>query len=134
MDKLGKAVGIGAIALACVAAPVGLIFWSGGIQYLTAPFRGAVQEQEITNRGAYRIQAYEQFYGWQEQIQAIDQKLDAYVAPLDPRMRTECIGLLSARANLASRYNAAARSVETQGQWMADDLPERIRQEAPKSC
>ena len=41
---------------------VGLIAVVLGGRYVLAPMLGIVQEREITNRGAYRIQAYEKFY------------------------------------------------------------------------
>ena len=49
-----------------------------GFRWMVAPFRGVVEEREIINWGPYRIQAYEQFYRWQEQVNAIDPKLAGY--------------------------------------------------------
>ena len=117
-----------------VVLPTILIFWGSTTAWITATFRGAVEEQTITTRGAYRIQSYERFYEWQEQLSAIDVKLQQYKTPLDERQRTECIGLWSARANLVSRYNAASRQVETQGKWMADELPSNLPQPTTSNC
>jgi len=128
--KLGTA----GIVLGVVVLPLVLILWAGGIKWLTAPFTGAVEQRTITTRGAYRIQAYEQFYRWNEQIAAIDAKLGAYEPPMDRRMRTECVGLQSQRANLVARYNAASRQIETQGQWMAEDLPIQLAQPKSNPC
>ena len=117
-----------------VVLPTILIFWGSAATWITAPFRGAVEERAITTRGAYRIQAYERFYEWHEQLGAIDIKLQQYEPPLDQRQRTECIGLWSARANLVSRYNAASRQVETQGKWMAGELPSTLPQPSTSPC
>lgn len=75
-----------------------------GYRWLIAPARGAVEQREIINRGQYRIQAYEQFYRWQEEIGAIEAKLQAYPQQgLDIRQQTECRGLLAQRANIVAK-------------------------------
>ena len=93
-----------------------------------------MEEREITNQGQFRIQAYEQFYRWQEEIESIDNKLAAYPEKLDRREETECRGLLARRSDIVSQYNAASRAERTQGQWMANDLPENLSQERPREC
>ena len=106
-----------------------------GYRWLTAQARGAVEQREIINRGQYRIQAYEQFYRWQEEIGAIEAKLQAYPQQgLDIRQQTECRGLLAQRANIVAKYNAASRAELTQGQWQDPDLPESLPQESPRRC
>ena len=106
-----------------------------GYRWLIAPARGAVEQREIINRGQYRIQAYEQFYRWQEEIGAIEAKLQAYPQQgLDIRQQTECRGLLAQRANIVAKYNAASRAELTQGQWQDPDLPESLPQESPRRC
>lgn len=130
-----RLIALGSLGAALIVVlPTIIIFWGSATTWITAPFRGAVEERAITTRGAYRIQAYEQFYEWQEQLGAIDIKLQQYQPPLDQRQRTECIGLWSARANLVSRYNAASRQVATQGKWMADELPSNLPQPSTSPC
>ena len=98
-----------------------------GLRWFSAPFTGALEQREITNKGAYRIQAYEQFYGWQEEIDAIDVKLAGYVGSLDNRESTECRGLVARRANIVGDYNAASRAELTQGKWQAPELPQTMK-------
>ena len=97
-----------------------------GVRYILAPFTGAVEQREITNAGAFRIQAYEQFYNWQEEVEAIDVKISVYTGELDTRQEAECIGLVARRADIVGRYNSAVRSVLTQGQWIGSGLPNRL--------
>ena len=95
-------------------------------RYFTAPIKGVVEEREITNKGPYRIQAYEQFYRWEEEIGAIDNKLLGYTDILDLRERQECRGLLARRYDLIADYNSASLAVRTQGKWRAPDLPKYL--------
>lgn len=129
----GIAIGFAGLVLLVVLI-LALTFTGLGARWFIAPFRGAVEEREIINRGQFRIQAYEQFYRWQEEVEAIDAKLAAYPQQLDTRQATECRGLLARRANIVSDYNAASRAETTQGQWMADDLPETLAHDNPRQC
>lgn len=126
-------IGLGALVL-LVAIYAGLAFSSLGVRWGIAPFRGAVEEREITNRGQYRIQAYEQFYRWQEEVEGIDVKLGSYPEELDRRQATECRGLLARRVNIVAQYNSASRAERTQGQWQAPELPRNLNQENLRSC
>lgn len=128
-----KAVILGIIGIFAVIAlsTVGTL----GYRWLIAPARGAVEQREIINRGQYRIQAYEQFYIWQEDLGGIEAKLQAYPQQgLDIRQQTECRGLLARRADIVARYNAASRAELTQGQWQAPELPESLPQASPRRC
>ena len=113
----------GALAVLVLAVGGGFAY-----RYFIAPVRGVVEQQEITNQGQYRIQAYEQFYRWDEEVASIEAKLTAYPPgrALNEREVTECRGLLHRRADIVTRYNAAARAERTQGQWQAPELPERL--------
>ena len=126
----------GIIGIICllIFASVVLATSDLGFRWLLAPFRGAVEKQEIVHQGAYRIQAYEQFYRWQEQIDGIDTKLSAYPLDLDTRQQTECQGLLSRRANLVASYNSASRAETTQGRWLDSELPQILPQQNPRRC
>lgn len=122
---------IGIIGIVGLVAVVGAVL---GARWVLAPVTGAIQKREITTRGAYQIQGYEQFYRWQEEAGAIDAKLVAYAGRSDARSRTECIGLLAVRADIVAKYNAASQQVETQGQWKADNLPARMPQKERATC
>ena len=104
-------------------------------RWISAPAQGAVEQREITNRGQYRIQAYEQFYRWQEQLDAIDAKLLAYTeSGLDLRQQTECRGLLAQRSDIVAKYNAASRAERTQAQWQDPDLPQTLEHNLSQRC
>lgn len=123
------------IAAGGVAFVAVLIAAGWAYRYYIAPVRGAVEQREITNRGQYRIQAYEQFYRWQEELQAVEQKLGAYPeSGLDKREQTECRGLVARRADIIAKYNAASRAIETQGRWQADDLPNSLPAPQARRC
>ena len=122
-------------AVLVMAAFVGLFVVAYLFSWFSIPFIGALEQRQTTNRGDYRIQSYEQFYRWHESVSAIDTKLGSYpVESLDRRQRTECQGLLARRADIVQRYNAASRSVETQGQWQAWGLPNTLHQTNTRSC
>ncbi len=119
------------IVAVIVCSTVGVLAY----RWASAPARGAVEEREITNRGQYRIQAYEQFYRWQEQLDAISFKLLAYPGSgLDIRQKTECHGLLAQRADIVAKYNAASRAERTQAQWQDPDLPHTLNHEPLRRC
>jgi type II secretory pathway pseudopilin PulG len=121
---------IGVVAVV-VLSTVGVLAY----RWVSAPTRGAVEQREITNRGQYRIQAYEQFYRWQEQIAAIEVKVLAYPGEeLDIRQKTECQGLLAQRADIVAKYNTASRAERTQAQWQDPDLPHTLSHEPIRSC
>lgn len=122
--------------IAVVVLVVGAVLAGGyAFKWFTIPFVGALEQREITNRGQYRIQAYEQFYRWQEELASVDTKLAGYPVPLqNSRQSTECQGLLARRADIVSEYNAASRAVLTQGQWQASDLPITLPHTNPRSC
>ena len=117
-----------------LAALVLLVGAGFAFRWYYAPVRGELEQREITNRGQYRIQTYEQFYRWSEEVDAIDAKLAGYPVDLDIRQRTECQGLLARRADLVSQYNAASSAELTQGKWQAGDLPERLSHSDTRGC
>ena len=131
MDASTRRIWIGVGSLAVVAAVILAVIY---LPRLWAEPVGRTEQIVATNTGAYRTQAYEKFYDLYEQIEATDQKLSAYPAELDDRQRTECVGLLSTRANLVSEYNAASRAEITTGQWQAPDLPSTLEQDNPRTC
>ena len=125
------------VAVAVVAVPVTIVGVWGfgyGFKWFTAEPTGALQERQITTRGAFRIQAYEKFYRLREAIDSTDVKLAALPRELDVRQREQCVGLLAVRADRVAEYNAAAAAVTTQGKWRAADLPQSMNQENPRTC
>lgn len=124
----------GGITLAVLAVPSVIFGWSLLQRYFWAGPKGAVEQKEQTNKGNYRIRAYDRFYEIVEEVDGIKLKLAAYPQKLDVRQRTECIGLLSIRANLVAEYNAKSKAVNTTGQWKASGLPYTLRQENPRKC
>ena len=132
---IGKRVVIGAGALILLLTLTLILAFSGlGARWFIAPFTGAVEKREITNRGQYRIQSYEQFYRWQEEVHAIDVKLAAYPQELDNREETECRGLIAKRASIVASYNTASRAERTQGQWMDEELPQSLGHQNKREC
>lgn len=130
MTKITVLAIIGVVAV-IASSTVGILAY----RWITAPARGAVEQREITNRGQYRIQAYEQFYRWQEQLDAIETKLLAYPqSGLDLRQQTECRGLLAQRADIVAKYNAASRAERTQAQWQDPDLPHTLEHNPSQRC
>lgn len=130
MTKITVLAIIGVVAV-IASSTVGILAY----RWITAPARGAVEQREITNRGQYRIQAYEQFYRWQEQLDAIEAKLLAYPpSGLDLRQQTECRGLLAQRADIVAKYNAASRAERTQAQWQDPDLPHTLEHNPSQRC
>jgi len=133
--NINRGIAIGSVIFLLIMIAIFTLMFTGlGARWFLAPFRGAVEEREITNRGQFRIQAYEQFYRWQEDVEAIDLKLTAYPRQLDLRQTTECRGLLARRADIIARYNAASKAERTQGQWMATGLPEILLQSNTRVC
>jgi len=126
---------IGAVA-GVLVIPYFFGAYSLAYRWLFAEPTGAVQEREITTRGAYRIEAYEKFYRIQEDIGSLDTRLAAMpaAADLDPRQQIECRGILAVRATRVREYNEASRAVRTQGQWRAPDLPSTLEQRNPRKC
>lgn len=127
-----KAIGI---FIAAVAIIVGIIYLSGGISYLTAPFRGEVAEREITEAdGNYRISAYEEFYDLNAQVEALNTQIctmkENKSLPVDQR-ETNVLALTNTRTDLVNEYNADARKTETRAKFLASDLPYELPREVP---
>ena len=125
------------ISLAVMAAVVAIVAAAIYVPRLWAEPVGRTEQIVTVNRGNYRSSAYELFYDLDEQIEAVNLKLDAYPADpqdMDARERTECRGLLLKRANLVADYNASARQELTVGQWRSEDLPSSLPQVNPREC
>ncbi|WP_428117734.1 hypothetical protein [Candidatus Poriferisodalis sp.] len=125
------------IAVAAVVIVVGGPLFGIFAPRLWAEPAGRTEQIVAVNRGNYRTTAYELFYDLDEQIEALDVKLQVYPAEPDDmnsRERTECRGLLLKRATLVADYNASARQELTVGQWRSEDLPHSLPQDNPREC
>ena len=121
--------------VAAVAIIVGLIYLSGGISMLTAPFRGEVAEKEITEAdGNYRISAYEEFYDNNARVEALNTQIctmKANTSLPDEQRETNVLALTNTRTDLVNEYNADARKTDTRAKFKASDLPYELPAEAP---
>lgn len=112
-----------------------LILALGGLQYVTAPFRGEVDERErIEADGGFRIAAYEEFQSLCGDIEALNGQIandEELLADTSSEGAADNIALgLAAKENerlaLISEYNTKAASDETRGSFRDADLPPRI--------
>jgi hypothetical protein len=120
------------VVVACVAIAA-LVFAIGGTQWLTAPFRGAVDQRERTVAdGGYRIASYDRFYNLCASIQAKEQSIANLQAEpsISPERSAQVVSSITAlrnsRADLITTYNGDARKAGTAGQFRASDLPFQI--------
>lgn len=119
-----------------------IVILSGGAQYLTAPFRGAVDAQEQTQAsGSYRISAYESFYNQCASVQADEDRLnnlreeretanEARQAQLD----TTITAVRNSRDEKIRSYNSEARQEATRGQFRDSDLPYELNTDDETTC
>ena len=106
-----------------------LLFFAASyaFSWTVAPWIGALEERQITTSGGFRIQAYEQFYRWQEDLESLEARLCFYEdGDLSKEESIEQRGLRGQYAIIVGKYNAASRAERTQGQWRAEDLPETV--------
>jgi hypothetical protein len=113
--------------LAFIVLIVGIIY---GIRVLTAPARGAGDQEIIVNDGRNRVNAQEWFESQYGQILAADAKLDQAAAdvaahPGDSFYQTNYTGLKNRCVDMVTAYNAEARKV-SRGDWRSNDLPAQI--------
>lgn len=128
--------------MVAVLAVLFIVFAFGGnwaYRYYTAPIEGAVQMQENTNTGNFRLQAYQSFYDRCGIIQSYEDSLVNLQASLqdylsDPevdrdmvnRLRTQVNGVENQRAREIRRYNQEARQEHSVGQFRSNDLPYQL--------
>lgn len=128
---------IGAVVLFFVIL-VGIVFIAGGASWLTAPFRGAVEQREIVQGdGNYRIAAYEKFYNDCAAVQALEDQIALMKAnkslPKDQR-ETNILALESNRNRLIRQYNADSRKADTIENFKASDLPYQLDTQKETTC
>ncbi|GAA3742463.1 hypothetical protein HDA32_003281 [Spinactinospora alkalitolerans] len=117
-----------------VALLVAAAFAFGGVQRITASFRGETEAIERTEAsGDFRIATYEDFFGLCEAVQNAEAQIDSLEQELDtdpPQSRVTQINasLTAIRANRIesiNEYNSKAGQEHRQA-FQDADLPERL--------
>ena len=128
---------IGAVVLFFVVV-IGIVFIAGGASWLTAPFRGAVEQREIVQAdGRYRIAAYEKFYDDCAAVQALEDQIAAMKANKslpESQRETNVLALTNARNTLIRNYNADSRKADTIENFKASDLPYQLDPQKETTC
>jgi hypothetical protein len=132
--------GIGAFSLLGLV----LTFVFGGLSWITAPFRGAVEQRELTQAdGQYRIAAYDEFFNSCEAIAAKERIIQRYLdqsrneaTPRDQRaiLNAGIMAEQNARDEMIADYNADAAKADTRGNFRASHLPYQIDPNGVTSC
>lgn len=107
---------------------------SGGLTYLLAPFKGAIQAEVQIESGANRRYTYDHFHNMCAAIKAIEIKIDTQqqllssVSTEDQRtmILTNIAGLSSQRASKIAEYNADSEKAYTSARFKDDRLPRNI--------
>jgi hypothetical protein len=120
--------------LAFIGLIVGIVY---GVKVLTAPVRGAGDQEIIVNDGRNRVNAQEWFENQYNLILATDQKLDQAAAdaaahPNDSFYQTNYTGLKNRCIDMVAAYNAEAQKV-SRGDWRSADLPAHINNTDPRT-
>lgn len=121
--------------LVAIFALIALVW---GFQWVTAPFRGELEQRErVLASGDYRIAAYDSFYEQCQSIRALEGNLDVQAGELKgaegkrrERLEINLTGLQAQRFSAIEQYNAEARQEATAGQFRASDLPYQIPAES----
>lgn len=119
------------MALGVLASP--FIIW--GIVWLTAPLRGATEAREQTvGSGAFRLAAYEHFFGLCTSVQAQEGRIDSLNLELETgptparvtQIQASLTAVRSQRTELIAEYNQDALAQYTRGQFRDRDLPYQL--------
>ena len=107
---------------------IGAGIW--GLRILTAPIKGAGDQEIVVNDGRNRIFAQEHFFELYNNLLAYDQQLDQAAAdkaehPGDQFFATNYSGLVKTCIDARNQYNADANKV-TQAKWRDPGLPFQI--------
>lgn len=122
--------------IAVFALAIGISFAAGATDWITAPFRGKVDQRNKTvGNGDYRIASYDHFYDLCAAIQGKEASITNLAAEAssgtdDADRLAQVTSAITAqrntRAELVTQYNADARKAGTSGQFRASDLPYSI--------
>lgn len=127
------------VVVFCVLLGLGL----AGVKWVTAPFRGAVDQREKTVAdGDYRIAAYDEFFNSCEAIAAKERIISRYkdeqAAAATEADRVRLGAAILAESNIRDEmiadYNADAGKAGTRGQFRASELPFKIDPEGTTVC
>lgn len=119
-------------ALISIVAVIGLVAIMWGIQWATAPIRGALDAREqIQADGSFRIAAYDSFFNQCASIQGLEGRLDVAFKQLDQspesnRLSANVAGLQGLRFEAIAKYNGDAAKEYTEGQFRDSDLPYQL--------
>jgi hypothetical protein len=123
------------IFLVALFVVIGVVLAIGtwGFNWFAAPYQGKLQARQQINSGAFRIQAYDNFFNQCAQIQTDEQALQASYAELKTaskddrsRIQTNITGQLIDRNEAANQYNADSHKSYTVGQFKSSNLPYEI--------
>lgn len=124
------------IVIAILIVPVIIFAWSGGIQYITAPFRGMLEKREqIQASGDFRIYSYNHFFDLCKSVQNAQSEYDSQKEVLDSmdedepgydRQRRTVAILKADIEQRKQKYNSDARKEETVAAFKSNNLPEHM--------
>lgn len=125
-----------------VVAVVLLMALAGGLAYVWAPWKGALEERQLTEgSGKYRIAAYEKFYdscaaiqSKEDQIENLESELETAEGDRKAQVAASITALRNTRSELIREYNADARKADTAAKFKSSDLPYTIDPEGDTSC
>lgn len=123
---------LGLLALLATVS-IGLTLFTGGVQWVTAPFRGAVAEREATVANAhYRIGTKASFYNRCASVQTkeatirnLEEELETADEGRAGRIQTSLTATRASRAEAINQYNADAMN-ENKEALRSDNLPELL--------
>lgn len=119
-------------AVLCLLLLIGAVW---GLQWATAPFRGAKDAREtIQADGDFRIQAYNTFFDRCASVQTAESRITSLEEELEtdpPQSRVTQIqsslsAIRSQRANTINIYNSEAERDWTVGQFRDEGLPHQL--------
>jgi hypothetical protein len=121
----------GIAALVTVGLIITLVI--GGVSWLTAPFRGEVDQRDRTEgSGAFRIATYEEFFGLcstvhskEGTIKTLEEESETASESRRAQIGTSLTALKSSRIEAVDEYNAKA-ALEHRSAFKDKDLPPRL--------
>lgn len=134
---------IGLIPVGVIAFGLAIMFLSGSLSMLTAPFRGEVDKvEQIEGDGGYRIDSNDKFYDLcgdiaskQDEIELLQEQADTATTPEEQeRLRGAVTANRIMLNQMVEGYNADARNTYTKGQFRNSDLPYQIDPEEDVQC
>lgn len=138
--KSERGIGEGGVVAIICAVIVAVVVGTYAVKYFTADVRGKVDANEkIKADGNFRIEAYDRFFDACSSVQAIELQLQAARVEASTnkderragQIRTNIMGLTSARADAVTKYNGDARKSYTAGQFRSSDLPSELPIQPP---